>query len=216
MSKPIQYSNEPLGDIKIVPDFYLHLKNWRLSNKTRKSQFHLVLRAWRTLRKLQKTSHAVPKMIRQLLDEYVAHQKVLTSSLSGHLDNTRLSLPLQLRVVKCRLAGRYLVQMVRWLHGTGTCHSTRCPRTRWMWRPSELDQQNHVLPSDRGWRCSHRPKDDRQRTVAALRKRRIRIHTINARRFFGGTHLGLSRLSLMPVRTWTSKPTKDTRRFTWW
>lgn len=80
MSEKIQYSDEPLGEFKIIPDFLpspdqLVLKEERIKitislNKESVSFF-----------KEEATKHHTQyqKMIRSLLDSYVAHQKSLTN-----------------------------------------------------------------------------------------------------------------------------------------
>ncbi len=76
MSKPIHYSNEPLGDLKIVPDFLPSPENLALKQKNTKVTIALSSESVAYFKETAKKHH-VPyqKMIRQLLDEYVAHQK---------------------------------------------------------------------------------------------------------------------------------------------
>ena len=76
MSKPIHYSNESLGDIKIVPDFLPSPEELVLKQKNTKVTISLSSESVAYFKESAKKHH-VPyqKMIRQLLDEYVAYQK---------------------------------------------------------------------------------------------------------------------------------------------
>ncbi len=76
MSKPIQYSNEPLGDIKIVPDFLPSPEELALKQQNTKVTISLSSESVAYFKETAKRHHMqYQKMIRQLLDEYVAHQK---------------------------------------------------------------------------------------------------------------------------------------------
>ena len=76
MSKPIQYSNEPLGDIKIVADFLPSPEELAIKQKNTKVTISLSSESVAYFKETAKKHHMqYQKMIRQLLDEYVAHQK---------------------------------------------------------------------------------------------------------------------------------------------
>ena len=76
MNKVIKYSNEPIGDIKLVPDFLPSPKELALKNKNTKVTISLSSESIAYFKNAAKKHHMqYQKMIRQLLDEYVAHQK---------------------------------------------------------------------------------------------------------------------------------------------
>jgi len=76
MSKPIQYSNEPIGDIKVVPDFLPSPEELALKQQNTKVTISLSSESVAFFKAVAKKHHTqYQKMIRQLLDEYVAHQK---------------------------------------------------------------------------------------------------------------------------------------------
>ncbi len=76
MSKLIQYSNEPLGDIKLVPDFLPSPEELALKQQNTKVTISLSTESVAYFKDVAKKHHMqYQKMIRQLLDEYVAHQK---------------------------------------------------------------------------------------------------------------------------------------------
>ncbi len=76
MSKPIQYGNEPLGDLKVVPDFLPSPEELALRQKNTKVTISLSSESVAYFKETAKKHHMqYQKMIRQLLDEYVAHQK---------------------------------------------------------------------------------------------------------------------------------------------
>jgi len=76
MSKPIQYSSEPLGDVKLVPDFLPSPEELALKQKNTKVTISLSTESVAYFKDVAKKHHMqYQKMIRQLLDEYVAHQK---------------------------------------------------------------------------------------------------------------------------------------------
>jgi predicted DNA binding CopG/RHH family protein len=76
MSKTIQYSDEPIGDFKIVADFLPSPKELSLKNKNTKVTISLSSESIAYFKNVAKTHHMqYQKIIRQLLDEYVAHQK---------------------------------------------------------------------------------------------------------------------------------------------
>lgn len=76
MSKTIQYSNEPIGDIELVSDFLPSPKELALKNQNTKVTISLSSESIAYFKDAAKKHHMqYQKMIRQLLDEYVAHQK---------------------------------------------------------------------------------------------------------------------------------------------
>ena len=76
MNKAIKYSNEPIGDIKLVPDFLPSPKELALKNKNTKVTISLSSESVAYFKDAAKKHHMqYQKMIRQLLDEYVEHQK---------------------------------------------------------------------------------------------------------------------------------------------
>ncbi len=80
MSKTIQYSNEQIGDIKIVPDFLPSPENLALKQQNTKITISLSSESVAYFKDAAKKHHMqYQKMIRQLLDEYVAHQKSANS-----------------------------------------------------------------------------------------------------------------------------------------
>lgn len=76
MNKAIKYSNEPIGDIKLVPDFLPSPEELALKNQNTKVTISLSSESVAYFKDAAKKHHMqYQKMIRQLLDEYVAHQK---------------------------------------------------------------------------------------------------------------------------------------------
>ncbi len=76
MSKAIQYSDEPIGEIRIIPDFLPSPAELALKNKNTKVTISLSSESVAYFKDAAKKHHMqYQKMIRQLLDEYVAHQK---------------------------------------------------------------------------------------------------------------------------------------------
>ncbi len=76
MNKPIQYSNEPLGDLKVVSDFLPSPEELALKQKNTKVTISLSSESVAYFKETAKKHHMqYQKMIRQLLDEYVTHQK---------------------------------------------------------------------------------------------------------------------------------------------
>ena len=70
MSKTIQYSDEPIGKLKIIADFLPSPEELSLKNENTKVTISL------SSESVAKEHHMqYQKIIRQLLDEYVAHQK---------------------------------------------------------------------------------------------------------------------------------------------
>ncbi|MCB2264480.1 MAG: CopG family transcriptional regulator [Candidatus Thiosymbion ectosymbiont of Robbea hypermnestra] len=76
MNRPIRYSDEPLGDIRIVPDFLPSPEELALRSEQTKITISLSTESVAYFKEAAKKCHMqYQKMIRQLLDEYVAHQK---------------------------------------------------------------------------------------------------------------------------------------------
>ena len=76
MSKAIKYSNEPLGNVKLVSDFLPSPAELALKNQNTKVTISLSSESIAYFKGVAKKHHMqYQKMIRQLLDEYVAHQK---------------------------------------------------------------------------------------------------------------------------------------------
>ena len=76
MNKTIQYSDEPIGEIKLIPDFLPSPSELALKNKNTKVTISLSSESVSFFKAAAKKNHMqYQKMIRQLLDEYVAHQK---------------------------------------------------------------------------------------------------------------------------------------------
>ena len=76
MSKQIRYSDEPLGKIKLVPDFLPSPEELALKNEQTKVTISLSSESVAFFKEAAKKHHIqYQRMIRQLLDDYVAQQK---------------------------------------------------------------------------------------------------------------------------------------------
>ena len=76
MSKQIQYSDEPIGEFRIIPDFLPSPEELALKNKNTKVTISLSADSVAYFKDIANKHHMqYQKIIRQLLDEYVAHQK---------------------------------------------------------------------------------------------------------------------------------------------
>ena len=76
MSKQINYTDEPLGELKLIANFLPTPKELKLKNTNTKVTISLSSESVEYFKDAAKTHHMqYQKMIRQLLDEYVAHQK---------------------------------------------------------------------------------------------------------------------------------------------
>ena len=76
MNKQIQYTDEPLGKMKLVADFLPSPKELALKNEQTKITISLSSESVAYFKETAKRHHMqYQKMIRQLLDEYVAQQK---------------------------------------------------------------------------------------------------------------------------------------------
>jgi predicted HTH transcriptional regulator len=76
MAKRIQYSDEPIGEARLVPDFLPSPEMLALNNDQTKVTMYLNSETVAYFKAATANHHMqYQKMIRQLLDEYVAHQK---------------------------------------------------------------------------------------------------------------------------------------------
>jgi len=76
MNKVIQYSEEPLGQIKLVADFLPSPSELKAKNRNTKVTISLSTESVAYFKEMAEKHHMqYQKIIRQLLDEYVAHQK---------------------------------------------------------------------------------------------------------------------------------------------
>lgn len=76
MSKPIRYSDESIGEVELVSDFLPSPKELALKNQNTKVTISLSSESVAYFKEAAKKHHMqYQKMIRQLLDEYVEHQK---------------------------------------------------------------------------------------------------------------------------------------------
>ena len=76
MSKTVKYTDEPMGDFKIVADFLPSPEELSLKNENTKVTISLSSESVAYFKSVAKEHHMqYQKIIRQLLDEYVAHQK---------------------------------------------------------------------------------------------------------------------------------------------
>ncbi len=76
MSKEIQYTDEPIGDFRPVVDFLPSPEELKLRGETKKITISLSSESVAYFKEVAKANHIqYQKMIRQLLDEYVARQK---------------------------------------------------------------------------------------------------------------------------------------------
>ena len=76
MSKRIQYSDEPIGKTRLAPDFLPSPEELALKNEQTKVTIHLSTETVAYFKAAAEKHHMqYQKMIRQLLDDYVAYQK---------------------------------------------------------------------------------------------------------------------------------------------
>ena len=84
MSKRIRYSNKPIGEIKLVPDFLPSPEELAMKKEQTQVTISLSSESVAFFKEIAEKHHTqYQKMIRQLLDEYVAHQKAITSKSRG-------------------------------------------------------------------------------------------------------------------------------------
>ena len=78
MNKPIRYSDDPLGEIRVVPGFLPPPEQLVLKNEQTKVTISLSSKSVDFFKEAARKHHMqYQKMIRQLLDEYVARHKRL-------------------------------------------------------------------------------------------------------------------------------------------
>ena len=78
MNKPIRYTDEPLGAIRVVPGFLPSPEQLALKNEQTKVTISLSSESVDFFKEAARKHHMqYQKMIRQLLDEYVARHKRL-------------------------------------------------------------------------------------------------------------------------------------------
>ena len=83
MSKQIQYSEGEVGDFRIISDFLPTPSEMAIKNESTKVTISLSSESVAFFKDTAKKHHMqYQKMIRQLLDEYVAHQKETQSNKS--------------------------------------------------------------------------------------------------------------------------------------
>lgn len=76
MTRQIRYSDEPIGEIRLVSDFLPSPEELALKNKNTKVTIALSEESVAYFKKLAKRHHMqYQKIIRRLLDEYVARHK---------------------------------------------------------------------------------------------------------------------------------------------
>ena len=76
MNKAIKYSDEPIGEIKLVTDFLPTPEGLALKNENTKVTISLSSESVAYFKSVAQKHHMqYQKIIRQLLDEYVEHQK---------------------------------------------------------------------------------------------------------------------------------------------
>lgn len=78
MSKKIKYTDEPLGNVKLVADFLPSPEELVLKQQNTKITIALSTESVNYFKRAAKEHQTqYQKLIRELLDEYVAHQKSL-------------------------------------------------------------------------------------------------------------------------------------------
>ena len=86
MSKPIQYTDEPIGEVRLIADFLPSPEALKLKNASTKVTLSLSSESIAYFKTMAEKNHLpYQKMIRQLLDEYVAYQKKRLSRSHNHL-----------------------------------------------------------------------------------------------------------------------------------
>ena len=76
MSRQIQYTDEPIGDFRPVVDFLPSPEKLKMRSETTKITISLSSESLTYFKEVAKANRIqYQKMIRQLLDDYVAHQK---------------------------------------------------------------------------------------------------------------------------------------------
>ena len=81
MSRQIQYTDEPIGDFRQVVDFLPSPEEIKLKSETTKITISLTSESLAYFKEVANANHIqYQKVIRQLLDDYVAHQKNVGSN----------------------------------------------------------------------------------------------------------------------------------------
>lgn len=81
MTKEIEYSDEEIGDVKFVTDFLPSPSELRYRNENTKITIALSKKSVEYFKKAAGENHMqYQKLIRQLLDDYVAHQEKANKS----------------------------------------------------------------------------------------------------------------------------------------
>jgi predicted DNA binding CopG/RHH family protein len=76
MSKKIQYSDQSMGELRLVPDFLPSPEELAIKKKNTKVTISLSSESVAYFKEVAKNHHMqYQKIIRELLDEYVKHQK---------------------------------------------------------------------------------------------------------------------------------------------
>ena len=76
MSKKIQYSDQSMGELKLVPDFLPSPEELAIKKKNTKVTISLSSESVAYFKEVAKNHHMqYQNIIRELLDEYVKHQK---------------------------------------------------------------------------------------------------------------------------------------------
>lgn len=76
MSSQIKYTDEPIGNLEVITDFLPSPEELALKNRNTKVTISLSAESVEYFKnEADKHDMQYQKMIRQLLDEYVAHQK---------------------------------------------------------------------------------------------------------------------------------------------
>ena len=76
MDKQIQYTDEPIGEVRLVADFLPSPEELKLKSENTKVTISLSSESVAYFKQAAKINNMqYQKMIRELLDEYVAHQK---------------------------------------------------------------------------------------------------------------------------------------------
>ena len=76
MKSKIQYTDEPMGDVRVMKDFLPTPEELALKNETVKITISLTRRSVNFFKKEAELHHTqYQRMIRTLLDEYATHQR---------------------------------------------------------------------------------------------------------------------------------------------
>jgi hypothetical protein len=85
MNKKIKYTHEPMGRVKVIPDFLPSPEELALKDETVKVTIALSKSSVEFFKNEARRHHTqYQKMIRRLLDEYTARQNLPQPPASGH------------------------------------------------------------------------------------------------------------------------------------